>query len=87
MTTTAPYRIATDTKPEWKIQARTHGPIRTKTLTRPYYSGTALPIDVDMMTVHRSVAQSLAQKINPEAAVQLHSGNGVSSMDWAVILP
>lgn len=87
MTTVAPYRIGTDTRPEWIIRARTHGPTRTRTLTRRYYNGTVLPVDVDMLTVHRSVALALAHKINPEATVQLHDSNGVSSMDWAVILP
>lgn len=85
MTTTAPYRIATDTRPEWKIRAKTHGPVKARTLTYTATTGTMPPVDI--VGAHWKAATLLAQKINPEASVELHSGNRVSSMDWSVILP
>lgn len=79
------YRIGTDTKADWKIKASTHGPIRPKTLTVKYQYGTAPAEGLDMLAEHRKAAQALATRIHGEGAtVELHSGNGVSSMDWEV---
>jgi hypothetical protein len=85
-TITAPYRIGTDARPDWKVRARTHGPTRPRTLTTQTQTGT-VPIGT-VEDAHRAGALALARKINPAATVTLHSrGPRGDAFDWAVILP
>lgn len=85
-TVPAPYRIGTDARPDWKIRARTHGPIRPRTLTTQVQTGTA-PV-LDITEAHRRGALALARKINPAAVVTLHSRSPYGdAFDWSVILP
>lgn len=88
MTTTTqteqPYRIGTDSRPEWKVRAKTRGPIRDRTLTVKVQTGTAPLYEPE--DAHRIAAEQLARKISgPDATVQRASSDGTGSrFDWRV---
>lgn len=83
MTTEQPYRIGTDSLPEWKVRAKTRGAIRTKTLTVKTQTGTA-PVGTPEQA-HKIAAEQLARKVSgPAATVEKASDFWGSKMDWKV---
>lgn len=80
-----PWRISTDSRPDWKVRARTHGPIRAKTLIQTMHYGTVPPAATPM-ELHERMALALAVKIAGEgASVHLYSASPTgNAFDWSV---